>query len=332
MQIGSAGSGQRFRVLIEDDVQGHPGYGGHVGNFDDLTERVLELYRGGEHTSALSLAESGFEQFPNRRATLTYWCACLKSLLGDPASALEDFEDGLAAGLWWAEPMLREDADLDSVRRLDAFAPLLAESGRRWRETMSKASPPPSIVPAADAHRATLVVLQGGSGPVDEVAHQWRAAADLGCTVLVPGRGQPSTSDGDHANWYDEDRTDERVGTALDGVDHRTLLIAGYSAGGREALRMGLAGSPVGAAGLLLFGPAPLRRPADVLAPARRGLRVWTFVGAEDWLLDQVLATDQALRDAGVEVLEHRAANVGHVVPDNLADLLPTALDFVLAR
>ena len=33
-----------------------------------------------------------------------------------------------------------------------------------------------------------------------------------------------------------------------------------------------------------------------------------------------------------VEVLEHRAANVGHVVPDNLADLLPTALDFVLAR
>jgi hypothetical protein len=43
-----------------------------VGNFDDLTERVFELYAGGEHTSALSLAESGFEQFPNRRATLTY--------------------------------------------------------------------------------------------------------------------------------------------------------------------------------------------------------------------------------------------------------------------
>lgn len=176
------------------------------------------------------------------------------------------------------------------------------------------------------------MVLQGGSGPVDEVANQWRAAADLGWTVLVPGRGQPSTSDGDHANWYDEDRTDERVITALDGVDHGTLLIAGYSAGGREALRMGLAGSPVRAVGLLLFGPAPLRRPADVAAAARRGLRVWTFVGAEDWLLDKVLATDQALRDAGVEVLEQGAANVGHEVPDTLADLLPTALDFVLAR
>jgi acetyl esterase/lipase len=62
------------------------------------------------------------------------------------------------------------------------------------------------------------------------------------------------------------------------------------------------------------------------------GPQGWTFVGAEDWLLDQVITTEQALRDAGVEVLEHRAASVGHVVPDNLADLLPTALDFVLAR
>jgi hypothetical protein len=187
-----------------------------VGDFNDLTDRVFKLYAGGEHASGLSLAESGFEQFPNRRATLTYWCACFKSLLGNPASALDDLKDGLAAGLWWAEPTLREDADLDGVRQLDAFAALLAESGRRWREAMSGAWPPPTILPAATAHRATLIVLQGGSGPVDEVAHQWRAAADLGCTVFVPGRGQPSTSDGDHANWYDEDRTDERVATALD--------------------------------------------------------------------------------------------------------------------
>ena len=238
-----------------------------MGDFDDLTDRVFKLYASGEHASALSLAESGFEQFPNRRATLIYWCACLKSLLGEPASALEDFRDGLAAGLWWAEPMLSEDPDLDGVRQLDAFAALLAESGGRWREAMSGASPPPTIVPAATAHRATLVVLQGGSGPVDEVTNQWRAAADLGCTVLVPGRGQPSTSDGDHANWYDEDRTDERLATALDGVDHRTLLVAGYSAGGREALRMGLAGSPVRAEGLCCSGLPRSVRPLISLLP-----------------------------------------------------------------
>ena len=127
-----------------------------MGNFDDLTDEVFTLYAGGEHASALSLAESAFEQFPNRRATLIYWCACLKSLLGEPASALEDLKDGLAAGLWWADPMLREDADLEGVRQLDAFAALLVESGRRRREAMSEAAPPPTLPsgrhrPASDA-------------------------------------------------------------------------------------------------------------------------------------------------------------------------------------
>jgi predicted esterase len=301
-----------------------------VVDFDDLSDRVYELHAGGEHASALSLVESGFEPFPTHQATLTYWRACFKSLLGDPASALEDLKDGLSAGLWWAEPTLRYDPDLERVRDLDAFASVLAKSGKRWRETMSRSSPPPTIVPAATAYRATLVVLQGGAGPVDEVAHQWRAATDLGCTVVVPGRGQPSSSDRDHANWMDEERTDEQITAALDEVDLRTLLIAGYSAGGREALRIGLAGSPVEAAGVLLFGPASLRGSTDARAAVARGLRVWTFVGADDWLLDEVLATDRTLRSAGVEVLEHRAPSIGHVVPDNLAELLPAALAFVL--
>ncbi len=106
--------------------------------------------------------------------------------------------------LWWAEPTLREDPDLEAVRRLEGFQAVAVESGRRWREAMSGPPEPPIVIPAATAHRATLVVLQGGSGSVDRVAQQWRGAANLGCTVIVPGRGQPSYSDGDHANWFDE--------------------------------------------------------------------------------------------------------------------------------
>lgn len=301
-------------------------------NFEELSDHVYKLYSDGAHASALSLVESEFERFPSRRATLTYWRACFKSLLGDPASALVDLQKGLGEGLWWAAPMLREDPDLDGVRHLDAFPTLLVESETRWHDAMSEPSAPPTLIPPAGTNRATLVVLQGGPGPIEDVAHTWRAAADLGCTVLVPGRGQPTSSDGHHANWVDEQRTNEQVTSALDEMDVGTLLIAGYSAGGREALRIGLTGSPVEPTGLLLFGPAPLRRPEGATAAARRGLRVWTFVGSDDWLLHEVLATDQAFRDAGVEVLEHRAPNLGHVVPDDLAVLLPSAFDFLTRR
>ena len=54
-------------------------------------------------------------------------------------------------------------------------------------------------------------------------------------------------------------------------------------------------------------------------------------MGEDDWVLDEVVATDNTLRDAGVEVKEHRAPSVGHVVPRNLVDLIPAALKFVLA-
>ena len=69
-----------------------------MGNFDDLSDKVFELHADGEHASALSLVESGFEQLPDRRATLTYWSACLKSLLGDPASALKTSRKGWPRG------------------------------------------------------------------------------------------------------------------------------------------------------------------------------------------------------------------------------------------
>jgi dienelactone hydrolase len=300
-------------------------------DFDELSERVHGLYSEREYESGRSLVESSFESFSDHRATLIYWRACFDSLLGEPAKALKDLQDGLVSGLWWAEPTLREDPDLEAVRRLEGFQAVAVESGRRWREAMSGPPEPPTVIPAATAHRATLVVLQGGSGSMDRVAQQWHGAANLGCTVIVPGRGQPSTSDGDHANWIDEERTDEVLRATLGGAELGTVLVAGFSAGGREALRIGLTGSPVHAAGLLLFGPAPLSRTTEGQAAAERGLRVWTFVGSDDWLLDEVLATDRTLRGAGIEVLEHKAAGVGHVVPDNLSDLLPAALAFVLA-
>jgi dienelactone hydrolase len=304
---------------------------GGVGDFNDLSESVYQLYSRGDNASALELVESGWALFPGHKATLTFWRCCFVSLLGDPASALEGLEIGLSAGLWWAGPTLRGDPDLEAVRQLDSFASVLAESEKRWREAMSDRPSPTVIVRSIPANKATLVVLQGGSGPVDEVVDSWRTVADLGCTLVVPGRGQPTSSDGNHANWIDEERTDQEIIKAVAELDLGRVLIAGYSAGGREALRIGLAGAPVEATGLLLFGPAPLRPLAGVHAAAERGLRVWTFVGEDDWVLDEVVATDNTLRDAGVEVKEHRAPSVGHVVPSNLVDLIPAALKFVLA-
>jgi hypothetical protein len=147
-----------------------------MADFDELSERVHGLYTDREFESGRSLVESSFESFSNHRATLIYWRAGFDSLLGEPAKALKDLQDGLVSGLWWAEPTLREDPDLEAVRQLEGFQPVAVESGRRWREAMSGPPEPPTVIPAATAHRATLVVLQGGSGSMDRVAQQWHPA------------------------------------------------------------------------------------------------------------------------------------------------------------
>jgi len=307
------------------------GYARVVPDFQELSDRIRELHSKGKYAQALSLLDHGHAEFPDHPATLTYWRACFESLLGDPGTALDELREGLDTGLWWAEPTLREDPDLAQVRQREGFDAVLMESGRRWREAMREWSQPTFIIPAGGDPRATLVVLQGRFGSVDDVADQWRGAADLGCTVVVPGRGQPISSDGDLSNWLDETRTDQQITTALDEV-HAVgpLIVAGFSAGGREALRIGLSGSPVEAAGLLLLGPAAPREPIEARRAAQRGLRIWTLVGADDWLVDEVVATDRALREAGLDLVEIVRPDMGHVVPDDVTELLPRALDFLL--
>jgi acetyl esterase/lipase len=71
--------------------------------------------------------------------------------------------------------------------------------------------------------------------------------------------------------------------------------------------------------GLLLLGPGTPRE-FDLRQAKERGLRVWTFVGDDDWMLDDVLESDRSLADAGVPLVEERVPGVGHVVPENLAE------------
>jgi A/B hydrolase-like, N-terminal domain len=300
-----------------------------VIDFNDLAARVYELHGRSEYAEALSLTDWTAGEFPDRAATIIFWRACLHALVGDPDTALMDLRAGLDGGHWWAPSTLGEDTDLDAVRALDGFGDVLTESEARWRAEAAHLIDQ-TIVVEAEHPRATVTVLQGGLGSVEQVVDQWSRAPELDCTLVVPGLGQPTSSDLHHANWIDEDATDRRIRAALDEMDFGTLLIAGYSAGGREALRIGLTGSPVEATGLLLFGPGPLRQPVDASKAASRGLRVWSFVGEDDRLLDDVLATDERLRQTGIEVAETRVPGVGHVVPENLPELLPSALEFLL--
>jgi len=81
---------------------------------------------------------------------------------------------------------------------------------------------------------------------------------------------------------------------------------------------------------VFLFGPGKPRGRLDLAAAKERGLRVWTFVGEDDWMLNDVLDLDGWIREAGIPLVEDRVPRMGHLVPDDLVERLPTMLDAVL--
>lgn len=310
--------------LLRDTVQ-------TMDTFEALSARVLKLYGSKQYDAALSLVETNTALFADHRATFSYWTACFLAIMGRGDEAVARLEAGLAEGSWWAEPMLRGDPDLEPIRSTQRFEQLTVQSANRWKASLAEPDEPPIVVPAEREVQAALIVLQGGDGRASEVADQWRPACTLGCTIVVPGRGHFINSDRDARNWFDEPETDARIAHAVQlASTSAPVVLAGFSAGGREAIRIAAAGAPVEPVGLLLFGPGKPRGELDLRAAKERGLRVWTFVGEDDWMLSDVLDLDGWIKEAGIPLVEDRVPGMGHVVPGDLAERLPGMLDAVL--
>lgn len=302
-------------------------------DFDELTAQVFKLHAAGGYAAALDLiADPGAEAERMHGATLAHWRACFLSLLDRPSEALDELRRATADGRWWAPSLLEADPDLERARGEEGFGAIVAESERRWRNAVATSKDEPvSVVRPGGSARAIVVVLHGGRGSVEDIAPTWAAAGELGCIVAIPGRGQLLMSDGDFRNWMDPERTGEALCAAVEAVSEASvpLVIVGFSAGGREAFRIGLSGDPVETAGIIAFAPGPLD-PATIDLTRAPGLRAWLFVGEDDWVLDGAVHLVEELRAHGSAVSFTQEPGLGHDLPSDLPDRLSVALDHVL--
>lgn len=115
--------------------------------FESFRERILNLYGEKRYEEALSLVQANFASFADHRATVNYWIACFLALVGREDEAIASLEAGLTEGSWWGEPVLRGDPDLESVRSMQRFQKLTAESANRWRASAEE-NRPVVVVPA----------------------------------------------------------------------------------------------------------------------------------------------------------------------------------------
>ncbi|MDH6228645.1 alpha/beta hydrolase [Streptomyces sp. MJP52] len=286
-----------------------------------LDDEVYRCYEQGRLEDGIRLLTAPPAELRPWRAELAYLLACLQGAAGRPGEALETLCGALAAGGWWDPAVLEGEEDFAEVRRLPGFPPLREEAARRWEEGRRTTREHDLLVrPGTPSVRGVLLALHGAEESERDAVRAWRPALRAGFTVLAV-RSSWRTSP-NYRTWPRGPRASE----ALDEVDAavaahagelegRPLFLAGFSAGGRVALRWALSRGRGAVAGVVAVAPAISLDELPDAPDAPDALDVLAVthlvVGADDDLLDDVRELAGHLPGCRLEVVE----GTGHEVP-----------------
>jgi hypothetical protein len=175
-----------------------------VNEFEDLQAGVFTLYSDGRFAEIRELLDGAVDRFPNRRSRITYWQACMDSMLGEPERALERLRRGADEGMFWPENSLHTDPDLAAARALAGYDQMVKAVRRSAeRGNVNRPEKPEVLLfaPKAGSVRGLLIGLHMYARSAAESVQHWRPATEEGLVVAVPestqvgGDGEPAWAD-----------------------------------------------------------------------------------------------------------------------------------------
>jgi predicted esterase len=280
-----------------------------------LNDEVVLCYEQGRFEDGLRLLAARSEEIASWQAESAYLTACLQGAAGRPDEALEALDGSLAAGGWWDPAVLEGEEDFADVRGLPGYAALRDASARRWRAARRTTRDHDLLIrPQGRPAHGLLVALHGAEESERDAVRAWKPALAAGFALLAV-RSSWRTSPryrtwprGPHAARA-LDEVDAALATHAEETAGLPLYVAGFSAGGRVALRWALSRKPGTVAGVVAVAPAISEEelPESSVGPVRTCL----IVGSEDELLDDVRTLAGRLTGCGLEVVD----GAGHEVP-----------------
>jgi predicted esterase len=311
-----------------------------MSEFEDFRDRVFALYSDGQYEKLAALLDGAAERFPARRGRITYWQACVDSLLGEPRRALDRLSRGADEGMFWPENSLHTDPDLAAARALDGYDQMMKAVRRSAERANANRPEKPEVLlfaPESGSVRGLLIGLHMYLRSAAESVPHWRPATEEGLVVAVPESTQVS-SDGE-PSWEDPAITARDVLLAREeALSHHpaaaaATILGGASQGGGRAAAIALTGDPFRCRGLVAVISAYPDVP-DVASAARdagvRGLRAYLLTGDRDTTRDQVEHLYADLLAGGVQAKQEVVPDLGHEFPDDFPERLRRAVGFIL--
>ncbi len=307
--------------------------------FEELQDRLQDLYQQGLYAEALELATLYNDRFPDDRSLLNYWRTTMAARAGNLTLAISLLREILETGFWYAEVLLRKSPSFQPLQGRPEFEELVALN--RQLQTKEQQQLFPLLTLRAQGQCQSIhspcplmIALHSNTSTAQATVNFWRVAALHGWLVAVPQSSQAMWKGA--YSWNDRQIAEEEVHkhytnlTEQYAIDLRRTVLAGHSMGGEVAIWLALTGA-IPAQGFIAFGPGgpfmdKLENWDELLRErAARPLRGYLIMGQQDTTIpqDNLRAFSKLLNDKGIPCQVEEVPGTGHdFVPEFEASLL----------
>lgn len=231
--------------------------------FEDLEQRLQELYQQEKFSEAYDLANRYRPLFPNESALLDYWRLTMSARTGNLFQALQLLKEIQRSGFWYDEVLLRKSPSFQALQGRPDFEELVANNRRLQEQERQQTYPmlvlrPKDNPPAGGAAYPLLLALHSNSSTAQATVNFWRTAALQGWLVALPQSTQAMWKNA--YSWNDRQQSSQEISnhftklSAQYPLDRQRVIIAGHSMGGEVAAWLALSGIlPV--EGFIALGP-----------------------------------------------------------------------------
>jgi predicted esterase len=313
--------------------------------FEELARQLQNHFNQGSYAEGLEQVTQRMDAHPDHQAALNYFRMGLASRLGRPELVNQILENALKTGIWYSADFLQRSPWLENMQAEPEFERLVEISAQMERLD------PKSNLPLIAIHAEGKCGPDAGPCPLllflhanDDTAQNnvpyWQVAAAEGWLVVFPQSRQSFWTEG--YAWYDHESAAEQVQAHLTrlvkgyNLDPERIVLAGFAMGADVALWLALSGR-MKARGFILLGPtgplvdAPGEWDTLLANPANPGLRGAIIMGEADRSIvqERVETLTQRLNDHGIACTLETHPDLTHAYPENFADSLQKALDFI---
>ncbi|HAM79216.1 DUF3089 domain-containing protein [Ornithinibacillus bavariensis] len=303
--------------------------------FVSLQKEVFRLFGEGRLDEVHSLIDHVQNEFPNRLDKTIFWRACAFSKQERLDSAVQALQAGLDQGFWWNPIILTGDPDLEPLQGLSEFQTILKECEHIFESRKKDAKPQLFTFGNTEADIGIFSLHMRGTNVQDFAPHWINGNTKEDYFFGFP---QSSQTFGYQSFCWDNPDITERELRETFSEYHalgsaKKVILAGASQGGKLALELCLPGNPFNGKGFISVIPA-IRDTADIEQQLKNirdtSIRGCIITGDKDFFYEKTVELVPILESYQIKCKLIVVEGMGHFIPNNLAELLQEAVDFIM--